>query len=95
MPTNKPDWPKYEDYQLNIADKPPTSPAHYQRLRPQPIEVIESWGLGFHEANIIKYVARAGYKGGPQQKIEDLEKALFYLTRLIAKAKAAGEQGQS
>ncbi|MFQ5330071.1 MAG: DUF3310 domain-containing protein [Thermodesulfobacteriota bacterium] len=56
-----------------------TNPHHYTRLDPEPIDVIEGWGLGFHEANILKYVARYKEKGG----IEDLKKAKWYLDRLI------------
>lgn len=86
------DLPKFEDWQLQLEaelkqpTKPTTSPAHYQRLNPQPIQVIEWWGLGFHAANVLKYLSRAGHKGGPANKVEDLKKARFYLDRLIAQA---------
>lgn len=55
-------------------------PAHYARLRPEPLEVIEAWNLGFHAGNVLKYVARAGHKG---DAVEDLEKARRYLERWI------------
>lgn len=55
---------------------------HYQSLTPQPIEVIEAWGLGFHLANAVKYIARAGRKEGVSAK-QDLEKAAWYLKRFI------------
>jgi len=55
------------------------SPNHYVNLSPEPLDVIEAWGLSFHEGNIIKYVARWRNKGG----IEDLKKAREYLDRLI------------
>lgn len=58
----------------------PTNPDHYRRLSPEPIEVIEAWGLSFHESNILKYVARWRHKGG----VQDLRKARVYLDRLIA-----------
>lgn len=45
----------------------------------QPLHLIESMSLGFHEANVVKYVARWRSKGG----IQDLEKARFYIDRLI------------
>jgi hypothetical protein len=62
----------------------PTTPAHYQ-IDPEPWDVIERWGLGFHLGNVVKYVARADRKGTP---IEDLEKAATYLRREITRRRA-------
>ena len=56
------------------------NPAHYTSAKIQPIDFIESQGLGFHEANVIKYLARAGLKENAQ---EDRIKALNYLWRRI------------
>lgn len=56
------------------------SPAHYNTGRVEVIEAIEDWGLGFHEGNVVKYVARAAHKGN---RLQDLEKAAWYLARLI------------
>lgn len=67
------------------APRDAINPPHYRDLDPQPITVIEAWGLGFRLSNVIKYVARAGRKGGPEKRTEDLKKALFYLTREIEK----------
>lgn len=53
---------------------------HYTALSPEPIDVIEAWGLGFRLANAIKYIARAGRKD-PAKTIEDLDKAIAYLKR--------------
>lgn len=61
----------------------PTSPGHYRELNPEPIDVIESWGLNFRLANVLKYVARAGNKPGTAV-VEDLRKARQYLNREIA-----------
>ena len=55
-----------------------SDPQHYTRLDPEPIDVIESWGLNFRLANVIKYVSRAGYKG---ERESDLRKAIWYLER--------------
>jgi len=55
---------------------------HYQALNPEPIDVIEGWGLGFNLGNAIKYIARAEYKGS---KDADLEKAIWYLQRELLK----------
>ncbi len=46
------------------------------------IEYIESHNMNFDEGNVIKYVTRAKYKG---TYIKDLEKARYYLDRLIQK----------
>ena len=58
------------------------SPAHYTRLQPQPIDVIEAWKLGFDLGNVVKYVARAGHKPGVDALI-DLAKAKRYLEHAI------------
>lgn len=47
------------------------------------IKVIEAWGLGFHDGNAVKYIARAGKKDGADP-VEDLKKARWYINRLIA-----------
>lgn len=51
---------------------------HYQ-LPIQPIEYILANGLGYCEANVVKYVSRWRKKGG----IQDLKKAIHYLEMLI------------
>jgi hypothetical protein len=61
-------------------------PKHYARLNPQPIDVIELWELPFHEAQVLKYIARAGHKD-PSKLLEDLQKAAFYLNRKIMRLK--------
>lgn len=63
-------------------------PPHYTKGNIQPIEFIEANDLDFHEANIIKYVVRYPHKGTP---VKDLEKARFYLDRLIARVKIEQE----
>ena len=45
------------------------------------IKVIEAWELGFSLGNAVKYIARAGKKGGKEKEIEDLRKALWYIRR--------------
>lgn len=66
------------------------APAHYTRLTPQPIDVIESWQLPFHESQVLKYIARAGHKD-PDKLLEDMRKAEFYLKRKIAILEAGGK----
>lgn len=60
-------------------------PAHYGGdTTYEAIKVIEAWGLGFHLGNTVKYISRAGKKD-KHKLLEDLKKALWYLTRKIAK----------
>lgn len=53
---------------------------HYSSLAIEPIQFIETNGLGYHEGNVIKYVSRWRNKNG----IEDLRKAMWYIERLIS-----------
>lgn len=59
-------------------------PDHYNMGKIEVIDAIEDWDLNFCEGNVVKYVARHRYKNEP---LEDLEKAKWYLDRLIAKMK--------
>ena len=59
---------------------PVNRPAHYA-VDIQPVDAIESWGLGFCLGNAVKYIARHARKGKP---LEDLRKARWYLDRAIA-----------
>jgi len=60
-------------------------PSHYCEGRFfEPIEVINDWQLDFDLGNVVKYISRAGRK---DNKIKDLEKALFYLNHAINKEK--------
>lgn len=52
---------------------------HYKKLGIQPIEYIRANGLGYEEANVVKYITRHGSKGGRK----DLEKAKHYIDLLI------------
>ena len=58
-----------------------SAPPHYKALKPEPIEVIEAWALEAHEANVLKYLARARFKG---DELGDLKKAAWYIQRKIA-----------
>ena len=60
-------------------------PSHYNKGI-ETIDYIESWNMDFNIGNIIKYVTRAGHK---DNKLEDLEKAKWYLEREINNAKKA------
>jgi hypothetical protein len=67
----------------NATPADATNPDHYKRLDPEPIFVIERWGLSFCLGNAVKYIARAGYKLGVDAA-EDLAKAAWYLQRARA-----------
>lgn len=60
-------------------------PDHYTAGGMETIEIIKAKSsseeyAGFLKGNVIKYVTRAGKKGN---KKEDLQKAQWYLTKLI------------
>jgi hypothetical protein len=55
-------------------------PRHYNAGKFEVIDVIDDWGLGFYEGNVIKYIARSKRKG---KRVQDLEKALWYLNRYV------------
>lgn len=55
-------------------------PSHYTRGNIEVIDFIEDQQLSYHLGNVVKYVARAGFKG---DKVEDLKKAQWYLNRYI------------
>lgn len=63
-----------------MFNDPVNHPAHYTGGKYECIDFIESWGLGFHLGNAVKYIVRAGKKD-PEKKEEDLKKALWYLKR--------------
>ena len=48
------------------------------------IKVIESWDLGFHLGNAVKYISRASKKS-IDTELEDLKKSLWYIERKIQK----------
>jgi len=59
-------------------------PAHYKIGGIETIDFIEAKQLDYNLGNVIKYVTRADHKGN---KLEDLRKAQWYLTRAIETAK--------
>jgi len=75
----------YYDYMLKRLQEEDrvNSPAHYNKSNIETIDIIQSVvGDGFEsylQGNILKYICRYKYKNGT----EDLEKARWYLNRLI------------
>lgn len=48
------------------------NPEHYNRLNPQPKDVIRAWELNFNLGSAVKYISRAGHK---DDIVQDLKKA--------------------
>ena len=59
---------------------PVNHPDHYKDGGIETIDYIEAKELNYHLGNVVKYVSRAGKKGS---KLQDLQKAQWYLTREI------------
>lgn len=74
-------------------------PSHYTQY---PVEVIElTRHMSFDRGNAVKYIARAGFKGGPEKELEDIDKAIWYLkddreqvAKKLAAAKAEEERSE-
>lgn len=64
----------------NIEHDVVNHPSHYTRGNIEVIDFIEDQQLPYHLGNVVKYIARAGFKG---DKVEDLKKAQWYLNRYI------------
>jgi hypothetical protein len=62
------------------ASDPVNHPAHYKYGGIETIDFIEAKELGYNLGNVVKYITRSDHKGNRKQ---DLEKALWYLTREI------------
>ena len=65
------------------ASDPVNHPAHYKTGGIETIDFIEAKELNYNMGNAVKYISRAEHKGNKQQ---DLEKAIWYLNRELAKA---------
>ena len=57
-------------------------PSHYTDGKIEVFDFIQDKGLGFCLGNVVKYVARAGKKN-PAKRVEDLQKAAWYLQKQI------------
>jgi hypothetical protein len=65
------------------ASDPVNHPAHYKTGGIETIDFIEAKELNYNLGNAVKYISRAEHKGNKRQ---DLEKAVWYLNRELAKA---------
>lgn len=59
-------------------------PSHYTRGNIEVIDFIEDQNFNYRLGNAVKYICRAGYK---DNKVEDLQKAIWYLYRELAAIK--------
>jgi len=57
--------------------------AHYKVGGIETIDFIEAKALGYHLGNAVKYITRADHKGN---RLQDLQKAKWYIDRAIEKA---------
>jgi len=74
---------EHDDLGMEPEPNDPVShPAHYTDGKIEVIDFIEDKRLGFHLGNAVKYISRAGKKD-PNKKIEDLNKAIWYVQRHI------------
>jgi len=64
-------------------------PQHYNQGKIEVIDAIDDWDLDFCEGNIVKYVTRSRHKGN---RLQDLEKAKWYLDHLVERARLADNQ---
>jgi len=82
--------PEYAGYTVvpyNMAINPPTPKpsdtqvggSHYKNMVIQPVEFCQRNGLGYCEANAVKYLCRWREKNG----LQDLQKAMHYIQLLI------------
>jgi hypothetical protein len=66
-----------------LVSDPVNHPAHYKVGGIETIDFIEAKGLTYHLGNAVKYISRADHKGN---RLQDLEKAKWYLERAIAQS---------
>ena len=73
---------------MSNKSDPINHPAHYTAFRG--VEVIQlTEHLNFCRGNAVKYLCRAGFKGGAERELEDLRKARWYIEREIARLESA------
>lgn len=76
--------PLSDDPEVDTSDDIVNHPSHYADGWSNGAEVIDiTEHLNFNRGNAVKYLSRAGKKGGPEKELEDLQKALWYVTREV------------
>jgi len=76
-------------WERKSTDDNVNSPLHYRYGKKETIDVIQDCMTddeyhGYLKGNVLKYVSRYKFKGEP---LEDLQKAQWYLNRLIKEVK--------
>jgi hypothetical protein len=74
-----------EHFPITMQADPVNQPAHYKVGGIETIDFIEGKNLGYNLGNAVKYISRADHKGN---RLQDLQKAQWYLNREIAKSQA-------
>ena len=74
------DYAKTHGEVVGVAPDPVNNPPHYTKGGIETIDFIEAKKLNYNIGNVVKYLTRADHKGN---KLEDLRKAQWYLTREI------------
>ena len=79
LPVDVVSTPEEEEAFNAIANAQQVGGTHYKDKAIQPWDYIASNNMGYLEGNVVKYVSRWKEKGG----VQDLKKAMHYLTKLI------------
>ena len=74
-----------EHFPTTTNPDPVNHPYHYKVGGIETIDFIEGKNLGYNLGNAVKYISRADHKGN---RLQDLQKAQWYLNREIAKSQA-------
>jgi hypothetical protein len=82
--TKTDDAPRIVLEHFGVAD-PVNHPEHYKVGGIETIDFIEAKSLSYNLGNVVKYLTRADHKGN---KLQDLQKAQWYLIREIANTQA-------
>lgn len=70
-----------------VDNDPVNHPSHYTAYKG--VEVIDlTEQMNFNRGNAVKYICRAGLKN-PEDEVQDLEKARWYIDREIERIKKA------
>ena len=72
-----------EHFPITMQADPVNHPEHYKVGGIETIDFIEAKSLGYNLGNVVKYITRSDHKGN---KLQDLQKAAWYLNREIANA---------
>ncbi len=72
-------------FPITMESDPVNHPEHYKTGGIETIDFIEAKSLGYNLGNVVKYITRSDHKG---DKLQDLQKAAWYLNREIANAQA-------